>query len=177
MKTIKKIFAILSIVALSATTSVAQRFSYVDTEYILDKIPEYKSAQKQLDDLADQWKKEIDTKVKEIDKLYKAYQAEQVLLPQEVRKNREDEILKKEDELNKYKDSKFGKEGELYQKRKELIKPIQDKVFDAIQKLAKEEDLDFIFDKSGEVTMLYTNAKYDRSDEVLEILGITKTDK
>ena len=154
----------------------AQHFSYVDTEYILDKMPEYKSAQKQLDNLAEQWKKEVDNKMKEIDKLYKQYQAEQVILPEGMRKKKEEEILKKEDELNKYKESKFGKEGELYKKRKELIKPVQDKVFDAIQKMARDEGLDFIFDKSGAVTMLYTNAKYDRSDEVLEILGITKTE-
>lgn len=154
----------------------SQKFCYVDTEYILDKIPEYKSAQKQLDNLADEWKKEIDRMAKEIEALYKQYQAEQLIVPEDVRKKKEEEITKKEDELNKYKESKFGKEGELYKKRKELIKPIQDKVFDAIQKLAKEEAMDFVLDKAGAVTMLYTNAKYDRSDEVLEILGITKTD-
>lgn len=158
------------------TNVFSQRFCYVDTEYILDKIPEYKSAQKQLDNQADEWKKEIEKMVKEIETLYKQYQAEQVILPEDLRKKKEDEITKKEDDLNKYKESKFGKEGELYKKRQELIKPIQDKVFDAIQKLAKEESMDFIFDKSGEVTMLYTNAKYDRSDEVLEILGVTKSE-
>jgi outer membrane protein len=177
MKTPKIIIVFVAITFSFMPFLNAQRFSYVDTEYILEKMPEYKSAQKQLDDLADQWKKEIDGKVKEVDKLYKQYQAEQVLLPQEVRKKREEEILQKEDELNKYKESKFGKEGELFVKRKDLVKPIQDKVFDAIQKLAKEEDMDFIFDKSGAVTMLYSNAKYDRSDEILEMMGVTKTEK
>ena len=173
-----KIFGTLLILSLFAGSNLqAQSFCYVDTEYILDKIPEYKSAQKQLDDLANKWKEEIRVKVEEIDKLYKSYQAEQVLLPEEIRKKREDEILKKEDDLNKLKEQKFGKEGELFQKRKELIKPIQDKVFDAIQKLATDEQLDFVFDKSGAVTMLFVNAKYDRSDEVLEILGIENTEK
>lgn len=175
---IKYLFPALCIFLLVGLTGkgYSQRFCYVDTEYILDKIPEYKSAQKQLDNLADEWKKEIEKMSKEIENLYKQYQAEQVILPEDVRKKKEEEILKKEDDLNKYKETKFGKEGELYKKRKELIKPIQDKVFDAIQKLAKEESYDFIFDKSGAVTMLYTNAKYDRSDEVLEILGVTKTE-
>jgi len=169
-------FIIVAISLFLFTNVHAQRFCYVDSEYILDKIPEYKSAQKQLDNFADEWKKEIEKMSKEIENLYKKYQAEQVILPEDLRKKKEEEILKKEDELNKYKESKFGKDGELYKKRKELIKPIQDKVFDAIQKLAKEESMDFILDKSGSVTMLYTNAKYDRSDEVLEILGVTKTE-
>lgn len=176
MKNIKVILAslILSILALQG---FSQRFSYVDTDYILEKMPEYRSAQKQLDNLAEEWKAEIQAKMKEIDRLYKAYQAEQVLLPEDIRKKKEDEILAKENELNEYKKSKFGPEGELYKKRKELIKPIQDKVFEAIQELAKEEGLDFIFDKAGSVTMLYVNAKYDRSDEILEILGVENTSK
>jgi outer membrane protein len=176
MKTLKSII-LLVVMAVFGFTASAQRFAYVDTEYILDKMPDYKSAQKQLDNQAEEWKKEIDNKMKEIDRLYKQYQTEQVLLPNEMKKKKEEEILQKEDELNKYKESKFGKDGELFQKRKELIKPIQDKVFDAIQKLAKEEGLDFVFDKSGAVTMLYTDAKYDYSDEVLEMLGVTKTEK
>lgn len=171
---IKYLFALIGLFIFMNVQS--QKFCYVDTEYILDKMPEYKSAQKQLENLSDEWKKEIEKMVKEVETLYKQYQAEQVILPEGLRKKKEEEILKKEDELNKYKENKFGKEGELYKKRKELIKPVQDKVFDAIQKLARDEGLDFVFDKSGAVTMLYTNAKYDRSDEVLEILGITKTD-
>ena len=177
MKSLKITTSILLLALFTSNISFAQSFSYVDTEYILDKIPEYKSAQKQLDELAENWKAEIRVKVQEVDNLYKAYQAEQVLLPDEIRKKRENEILKKEDELNKLKEAKFGKEGDLFKKRKELIKPIQDKVFDAIQKLAQNEGIDFVFDKSGAVTMLFVNAKYDRSDEVLEILGIENIEK
>jgi outer membrane protein len=103
MKTVKKLSILIVIFLSSFTFGFSQRFSYVDTEYILDKMPDYKSAQKQLDNMAEEWKKEIDIKVKEIDKLYKQYQAEQVLLPQDVKKKREDEILQKEDDLNKYK--------------------------------------------------------------------------
>lgn len=164
------------IITLLSYNSFSQRFSYVDTEYILSKMPEYRSAQKQLDNFAQEWKKELDAKRKEIESLWKEYQAEKVISPKEINKQKEDKILKKEDELNKFKQEKFGKNGELFKKRKELIKPIQDKVFDGIQKLAKEEDQDFIFDKSASMTMLFTNAKYDRSDEVLEILGIEISD-
>jgi len=177
MKALQKLMITLLFISVSMSASFGQRFSYVDTDYILDKIPEYRSAQKQLDELAESWKQEIIRMEKEIEKLYKDYQAEQVLLPDDIRKKKEEEILKLEDEKNKYKSQKFGTDGELFQKRKELIKPIQDKVFDAIQKLAKDEGLDFIFDKAGAVTMLYVNAKYDRSDEILEILGVDKSDK
>jgi outer membrane protein len=166
------ILAAVVFVMLSFMNVEAQTFSYVDTDYILDKMPEYRSAQKQIDELAEQYKKEIQAKVNEIEKLYKQYQAEQVILPEQEKKEKEDEILRKEDELNKLKEQRFGKDGDLFKKRRELIKPIQDKVFDAIQKLAQEEGLDFIFDKAGAVTMLYVNAKYDRSDEVLDILGV-----
>jgi outer membrane protein len=176
MKTFKIFLGLLLVNIFSLFSLSAQKFSYVDTEYILGKIPEYNSAQKSLETLAEGWKKEVDSKLKEIEKLWKEYQAQQVLLPEEMRKKKEEEIVKMEDELNKYKEEKFGKEGELFKKRKELIKPIQDKVFDAIQTLAKEEGLDFIFDKSGAVTMLYVNAKFDRSDEVLGLLGIKTTE-
>ncbi len=160
------------LVFLVAANGLAQRFAYVDTEYILEKMPEYKAAQDKLDQMTKQWKKEIQSRVKEIDKLYNNYQAEKVLLPDEEKKKREEEIAQKEEALKKYKEEKFGDEGELYQKRKALIKPIQDRVFTKVQELAKDQSLDFIFDKSGAVTMLYTNAKYDRSDKVLKMLGV-----
>lgn len=157
---------------MSVKLSAQARIAYVDTQYILDSLPEYKAAQKQLDDLTDQWKKEVQKMAQEIEQLYKQYQAEWVLLPEATRKKREEEISAKEKALNEYKNAKFSPDGELFRKRQQLIKPVQDKVFDAIQQLAKSNALDIIFDKSGAVTMLYTNAKYDRSDEVLEILGI-----
>jgi outer membrane protein len=157
----------------------AQRFAYVDTEYILDLMPEYRSAQKQLDQLAEDWQKEMEKKQAAIDKMYRDFQAEQILLTEELRKKREQEIKDKEKELKDYRNQKFGYEGELFKKRQELVKPIQDKVFDAVQKIAKQNALDFIFAKSSELIMLYTNAKYDKSDEVLSELGVAvnKADK
>lgn len=151
----------------------AQKFAYVDTEYILSQIPEYRSAQKQIDELAEKWQKEIDTKYAQIDKMYKDYKAEEVILNGEQKKQREADIIAKEKEVKKFQQDKFGYEGEMFKKRQELIKPIQDRVFEAIQKVAKESALDFIFDKSGDMVMLFSNARFDKSDEVLEELGIT----
>jgi outer membrane protein len=158
-----------------AGTATAQKFAYVDTEYILEQVPEYKSAQKKLDMMAEDWQKELEKQKNHIDKLRKELQAEQVLLTDELRKKKEDEIADLEKAMKEFQKQKFGYEGELFKKRQELIKPIQDKVFDAVMKVAKESALDFIFDKSSEMTMLYTNAKYDRSDDVLEEMGINVT--
>ncbi len=153
----------------------AQRFAYVDTEYILDMLPEYRSAQKQLDAVAEGWQKEIESKRTEIDKLIKDFQAEQILLTEELKKKKEAEIKQKEIEVKEFTNKKFGYEGELFSKRQELIKPIQDKVFNACQKIAKQSALDFIFAKSAEMIMMYSNAKYDKSDEVLSELGVIVT--
>lgn len=153
--------------------STAQNFAYVDTDYILNQIPEYKSAQKKINELAETWQKELDKKYDDIDKMYKAYNVEKVLLNSEQQKQREADIVTKEKEAKKYQQDKFGFEGELFKKREELIKPIQDRVYEAIQKIANKNKLDFIFDKSGDLVMLFSNNRFDKSDEVLEELGIT----
>jgi outer membrane protein len=156
-------------------TTFAQRFAYVDTEYILDMLPEYKSAQKQLDLIAETWQKEAEEKKAEIDKMQKDFQAEQILLTEELKKKKEAEIKAKETDLKEFMNKKFGYEGDLFKKRQELVKPLQDKVFDACQKIAKQSALDFIFAKGGEMIMMYSNAKYDKSDEVLIELGVNVT--
>lgn len=155
------------------TKAFSQKFAYVDSEYILGQMPEYRSAQKQLDDLAQQWQKELDDKMAEVEKMYREYQDEKILLTEEVRQRRERAIDDKEKAAKDFQKAKFAADGELYKKRMELIKPIQDKVFDAIQKVAKKGGYDFIFDKAGEVVMLYSNAKFDMSDNVLQEMGIT----
>lgn len=165
---------ILFLVLLSiGSLAQAQKFGYVDTEYILDMMPDYRSAQKQLDMMAEDWQKELDKKQETIDRMYRDLQAELVLLTEELRKKREQEIKDKEKELKDFRNQKFGYEGELFKKRQELVKPIQDKIFVAVQNIAKKNAYDFIFAKSGELIMLYSNAKYDKSDEVLAELGIT----
>ena len=155
--------------------SIAQKFAYVDSEYILSQIPKYKSAQLQLNELSAQWQQEVDKKFLEIDNLRKAFKVEKVLLTKDMQMAREKEINTKEDEAKKFQLEKFGSEGELFRKKSELIRPIQDKLYTAINKVAKNNGLDFIFDKSGDLLMLVSNSKYDRSDEVLEELGVVST--
>jgi outer membrane protein len=154
------------------TLSTAQRFAFVDTDYILNLIPEYSSAQKQLDLLAYEWQKELEQKRIDIDKMKADYEAEKIFLVDDVKNQRLADIATKEKELLSFQQQKFGVNGELFKKRQELIQPIQDRIFDAIQKVAKDNALDFIFDKAGGVSMLYTNPKYDRSEDVLEEMGI-----
>lgn len=167
----KKFFAVLGLSILTLG-SFAQKIGYVDTEYILNNIPEYKSKQSQLDEISVGWQKEIEAKYAEIDKMYKAFQAEQVLLTEDMRRKREDDIVKKEKEAKDLQKQRFGYEGDLYKKRQELVKPIQDKVFNAIKDIANAKSYAIIFDKANSLTMLYTNTKYDISNEVLESLGI-----
>jgi outer membrane protein len=171
----KKLFLLILLTGTSFVSLQAQRFAYVDTEYILDLLPEYRSAQKQLEQLSADWEKEIEKRQQAIDKMYRDFNAEQVLLTEELRKRREQDIKDKEKELKDYRTQKFGYEGELFKKRQELIRPIQDKVFEAVQKIAKQGALDFIFAKGGEMIMLFSNAKYDKSDEVLAELGVAVT--
>lgn len=167
---------ILCIVAFFISVPLfGQRFAYVDSEYILNLMPGYKSAQTELNFLSQQWEKEIEKRKEEIATLEKNLETEKILLTEDVIKGRIEEIKAKKKELGDYQIEKFGVDGALFKKRQELVKPIQDRVFEAIQKVAKDNALDFIFDKSGGVTMLYTNAKFDRSDEVLEELGISTT--
>ena len=148
-----------------------QKFAYVNSEYILENVSEYKAAQQKLDDLSAQWQKEIEAKYGEIDKLYKALQAELILLTDDMKKKRENEIAAREKEAKEYQKQKFGYEGELFKKKQELVKPIQDKVYNAIKKLAEDGAYAFIFDKSSDLIMLYANSKYDKSDDVLLSMG------
>jgi outer membrane protein len=171
----KKYLFYLAFFLISMNQLQAQRFAYVDTDYILDMLPEYKSAQKQLDLIAETWQKEAEEKKAEIEKMLQDFQAEQILLTAELKKKRETDIKLKEAELKDFMNKKFGYEGELFKKRQELVKPIQDKVFDACQNIAKKSALDFIFAKGGEMIMMYSNARYDKSDEVLIELGVNVT--
>lgn len=150
----------------------AQRFAFVDTDYILSQMPEYSSAQKQLDLLALEWQKEIENKMAGIGKMKSDYEAEKIFLVDEIKRQREADIALAEKGLRDFQQQKFGVNGDLFKKRQELVQPIQDRIFDAIQKVAKDNALDFIFDKASGVTMLYSNPKYDLSDDVLEELGI-----
>ena len=159
-------------VMLSSGLALAQKIGYVNTEYILDNIPDYKTAQKQLDEVSVQWQKEIEAKYAEIDKMYKSFQAEQILLTEEMKKKREQQIVDKEKDVKDLQKQRFGQGGDLFKKRQELVKPIQEKVYNAVKKIAEEGSFAFILDKASDsLTMLYSNAKYDKSDDVLQALG------
>ncbi len=175
MKT--KLFLLTILAALFTSTASAQKFGYVDTDYILGQLTEYKAAQKQLNEISQKWESDLKIMKDEVDKLYKDYKAEEILLSPTQRKEREDAIVAKEEAIKKFEQEKFGVNGELFKKRQELIKPIQDKVFVAIQKVAKNNGLDFIFDKSANMNILFSNPKFDRSDDVLDELGVTQTEK
>lgn len=162
---------LLVVLAITTTFTYSQKFAYVDTEYILDNIPEYKEAQKELDKISIEWQKQLERKYAAIDKMYKDYQAEQILLTEDMKVKRENEIIKREKEAKEYQKDKFGIDGELFKKRQELVKPIQDKVYKAIQSIANIGSYAVIFDKSSALTMLYTNPKYNKSDAVLKKLG------
>ena len=153
-------------------TMQAQKFAYIDTEYILGKIPEYQEAQKQLDALSEQWQKQVEKKYEEIDKMYKDLQAEEILLTESMKNKREEDIIKKEQEAIDYQKSKFGVNGELFKKRKELIKPIQEKIYKAVQETANVGKYSIIFDKASSATMVYSNPRYDKSDDILKRMGI-----
>ena len=164
---------LLILAGMLAIPATAQKFAYVDTEYILGEMKEYKEAQKKLDEIAEKWQKEIEQKYSEVEQLYKAFQAEQVLLTEEMKRQREDEIIEKEKAAKDLQKKKFGYEGELFKKRQELVKPIQDEVYEAIKKVAQAKSYHFIFDKSNGVTMLYADPKYDMSNAVLAHLEVS----
>ena len=173
----KKLILSAIAVILISTASFAQKIGYVDTDYILSNIPEYKAAQAEIDKISVDWQKEIEAKYGEIDRLYKIFQAEAVLLTDDMKKKRENEIINKEKEVKELQKQRFGVDGELFTKRMELVKPIQDKVYSAIKQVAERGGLAFIFDKAGQVSLLYSNSKYDKSEDVLTFMGYNKSKK
>jgi outer membrane protein len=150
--------------------SFAQRYAVIDTRYILSKLPEYKNAQDKLDAFSIQWQQEIDQKQVVLDQLYRNFEAEKLMLSDELMKKREDEIFNKEKELRDLQKKRFGFEGDLFKRRQELVKPIQDKVYSAVQKLAVARQYDLVLDKSEGITIIFADPKLDRSDDVLKEL-------
>ncbi len=168
----KKLLLTLSIFAVFGFAASAQRYAIIDTKYILDKMPEYKTAQKALDATAETWQKEIDMRQEALNKMYRDFDAEQVMLSEDLKKKREDELFNKEKELRDLQKKRFGFEGDLFKERQKLIKPVQDKVYTAVQKLAAARSYDFILDKSEGITVIFADPKLDKSEDVLRELGI-----
>ena len=160
--------AVLAIVFTSAVQ--AQRIAYVDVNLILESIQEYQNAQAELDRISAAWRQDIAQEYDKIKAMYNRYQAEQVLLSDEARKEREDEIMNKEQQVRELQKEKFGPEGELFKKRQELVQPIQDKVYTAIEEYATNRGYDFIFDKGGSAGILFANPRYDVTSDVLQSL-------
>ncbi len=167
----KRISLIVILLFFVVGTSMAQKYAYVDSEYILDNIPAYEAAQEQLDQVSEQYQNELETIYAEIEQMYQDYQSESVLLSDDMKRKREDVIITKEKEYRALQNKYFGTEGDIYQKRQSLIQPIQDDVYNAIQEIAEEGNYVTIFDKAGGLVMLYTNPEYDLSDQVLQKLG------
>lgn len=167
----KKIVFALGAFFLLAFSANAQKYAYVDTDYIMNNIPVYETAKQQLDELSQQWQEEVDEMKQQVEKLYQDFKAEKVLMTEEQRQKREEEIINKEKELRELQQKYFGREGLLFSKRKELLKPIQDDIFNAVKEIAQEGNLAVIFDTANSLNMLYTDPKHDKSDEVLRKLG------
>jgi len=162
---------LVSFLLFIAITTYAQRYAYVDTQYILNNIPAYKAAQDKLDQLSFEWQQELESKREEIDQLTKEFQSEKVLLTEEMKNKRQNQLEQRRQELQELKRKYFGPEGQLYQKRQELVRPIQEEVYTAIETIASRGNYAVIFDAAGESNMLYTDPSYDKSDEVLQELG------
>ncbi|OQY01720.1 MAG: hypothetical protein B6I20_07540 [Bacteroidetes bacterium 4572_117] len=164
---------VISIIVLLFVTNInyAQKFAYVDTEYILSKMPTYKEALSKLDLYSSKWQKEIEDHYRTIEKKYQEYQNEKVLLSDEMKKRRESEIIQLEKTAKSLKKKYFGVDGDLFKKREELIKPIQEQIYGAIKQLAADGSYAIIFDSASGASFLYTNEKYDKSDEIIKKLG------
>jgi outer membrane protein len=167
----KKVILNIAVLFLLSGFAMAQKYAFVDTDYILNRIPSYKAAQEQLDKLSQEWQTEVENLNSEIEKMYKDYQSEKVLLNEEMRIKREEEIVNKENAAKDLQKEYFGRDGSLYKKRQELVKPIQDEIYSVVKEIATEGNYAVIFDTASGANMLYTDPKYDKSDEVLEKLG------
>lgn len=170
----KKLIMSLCLLAGITFAGNAQKFAMVDMEYIMKNIPTYETANEQLNQVSKKWQSEVEAQMQDVQKMYKNYQTEIVFLSEDMKVKREEEIVAKEKAVQELKRSYFGPEGELFKKRQSLMKPIQDEVYTAIQELSKEKDLELVFDKSSAMSVLFTSAKLDVSDAVLQKLGYSK---
>lgn len=149
-----------------------QKFGYIDSEYILNKMPEYQEAQQEIKKVSQAWQDQVKDMQKQIQGLYATLQTQEVLLTEAMKKERQEEIEAKEEELKQFQTKVFGYEGLFFLKQKELLEPVQSKVFKAVETVASKQKLQIVFDKSGELVMIYTNPVHDYTDYVLEELGL-----
>lgn len=168
----RKFLFILVAGFLLTSVSHAQKIGYIDSNFILSKMPAFNQVQQEMDTYATAWQKEIELLQQESDKLKQDFRAEEVLLTEQMKKKRQAEITKKDTELRNYQQKVFGYEGMMFKRRQELMRPIQDEVFEAVEKVSKEKGIQMMFDKSGDLVMIYTNPVHDYTEYVLEALGL-----
>lgn len=167
----KQLFAFLFVLMASFSVSQAQRFGYVDSEMIMSKIPEYQAAQDEIESASEKWQLELEELYKTIEQLYSEYQAREVLMSENQRQEKQEEIFALERQAKEYREEKFGQSGEIFRLQDSKVKPIQDRVFTAVEAVATRKRIDFVFDKAGDVTWMFTNTTYDLSNDVLNEMG------
>jgi len=167
----RKAVLTLGLIILTAATTFAQKYGFVDSDYVSNNIPAFTAAQDQLDKLSEQWEQEVANGYAVVEEMYKSYQNEAALLTQDMKTQREEAVIAKETEMKELQNKYFGVEGELFKKREELVKPIQDEILKAIKEIAVEGSYTVIFDSASGGNILYANPKSDISDQVLEKLG------
>ncbi len=173
IKNVMKKLLVAIILMFGTTFANAQKYAYIDSDFILGSVPEYKEAKDKLDRLADRWTKEVEERYEILKQKKENFAREEVLLPAEEKAKRKEEIEKLETEAMQMQKLRFGVNGDYFQKRQELIKPIQDRVYDAMQKVASKRNYSFVFDKANQSNLVYADGKYDISDEVLREMGIS----
>lgn len=171
----KVLFSLLF--GLLAIIGFGQKYAYINSEYILSNMSEYKEAQAELNRVAVLWQKEIEKKFAAIDSMYKKYQVEAVTMPEKIKKNREESIIRAEKEAKDLQKKRFGQDGDLFKKREELVKPIQDRVISTVNDYAKEKGYAFVFDTAGEMTIIYADPKWDINQQILQKLGVSVNDE
>lgn len=170
----KHVLIILCFILGFGFSSHAQKFVYVNSELILESMPGYLEAQDELDKLSKKWQDEIEGKYSEIEKLYQAYKAEKILLTEELKQKRENEITEMEKEVRLYQKQKFGVNGELFKARQKLIKPLQDKIYDALKDMADRNNYAVVLDLASSSNILYSNTRYDKTDFIIKKVGKSK---
>ncbi|MCQ2280301.1 MAG: OmpH family outer membrane protein [Bacteroidales bacterium] len=173
----KKNILLVVVIAFLSLPMFGQKYAYIDSEYILSNMPDYTEAQAELDRVAVEWQKEIEQQFAKIDSMYKKYQTEAITLPENMKQKREEAIIKAEQDAKDLQKKRFGKDGDLTKKREELVTPIQDRVFTAIDEYAKEKGYAFVFDVAGAMTIIYADPKWDINDQIMQKLGVTAKDE
>lgn len=168
----KKFSILVCAIILSATAAFSQKYAIVDTRFIFEKMPEYKEVQKTIDAQAATWQKEIDAKQSVLNKLYEDYDEQQTMMSADLKKKKEDDLFNKEKELRDLQKKRFGFEGDLFKKRQDLMKPLQDKIANAVKSLVAAEGLDMVFDKSEGKSIIFADPKLDRSEDILKYLRV-----